>query len=235
MNHYVCLICGYNMVDRYPEKCPFCGAERHRFLTAEECSEQFTVVEIPVTQSVTRLNSQPALGMEHAGYRVQAGKKEIWVDCPSTWSEEIPPPDLITFTHHHFLGASMLYRQRGGSKVQINRRDAVNGLTVGYEFDHLFEWDHDDHGLAAHYINGHTWGFTFYTWENVLFVCDYVFERGEELKLNPFGDRDATIGGARRMIRTLDQLELEYVCAYNYVAGYDEWRVKLDRLLAGST
>ncbi len=67
---YVCLACGFNMVGFHPDTCPFCWARKERFITAEECSAGLKVVSTPVNEKVTRLNSQPALGFEHAAYRL---------------------------------------------------------------------------------------------------------------------------------------------------------------------
>ena len=30
---YVCLVCGFNMVGYYPDKCPFCGVSKEEFIT----------------------------------------------------------------------------------------------------------------------------------------------------------------------------------------------------------
>jgi rubredoxin len=58
---YVCQVCGYNMAGYHPDFCPFCGATKDRFLPAEENSAR-----------LTRFNSVPKLGYEHAAYRVIA-------------------------------------------------------------------------------------------------------------------------------------------------------------------
>jgi hypothetical protein len=42
-----------------------------------------------------------------------------------------------------------------------------------------------DHGIEAFHIDGHTPGFTFYIFEETLFICDYVFLDGDSLKFNP--------------------------------------------------
>ncbi len=31
VEQYVCTVCGFNMVEHYPSKCPFCGASQDKF------------------------------------------------------------------------------------------------------------------------------------------------------------------------------------------------------------
>ena len=69
---YVCLVCGYNMTGYYPDFCPFCGATKDRFSPAEENSSNHHVECIRINESLTRLNSVPKRGYEHAAYRVVA-------------------------------------------------------------------------------------------------------------------------------------------------------------------
>ncbi|MCX9011866.1 MAG: hypothetical protein OIN66_12175 [Candidatus Methanoperedens sp.] len=45
---YVCTVCGYNMAGYLPDNCPFCGATKDRFITSQECSARYGVVETPV-------------------------------------------------------------------------------------------------------------------------------------------------------------------------------------------
>ncbi len=63
---YFCLVCGFKMIGFHPDTCPFCGARKEWFITAEEYSAGFKVVSTPVNEKVAKLNSQPALGYEHA-------------------------------------------------------------------------------------------------------------------------------------------------------------------------
>jgi hydroxyacylglutathione hydrolase len=72
---YVCQNCGYNMAGYHPDFCPFCGATKDRFLSAEENSERRHIEGTRINESVTRINSVPALGYEHAAYRVVAGPR----------------------------------------------------------------------------------------------------------------------------------------------------------------
>ncbi len=231
-SHYVCLVCGYNMVGYYPERCPFCGAVRKNFITAGECSDRYRIIEAPVTDQVTRLNSHPSLGLEHAAYRIETGAKKVMVDCPSSFDPNLAPVDTITFTHHHFLGASNLYRSHVKAEVSIHRRDSENVLTRGFIFDRVFHRAFDADGLEAYPIDGHTAGFTFYLYGEVLFVCDYVFVRGDQVRrFNPFGPREDTLRGALRMREILVGREIGQVCGYNYVMDYEPWLRGVERLL----
>ena len=62
---YICMKCGYNMVKYHPQLCPFCGASNENFINTEECSQKFKVVSSKVNDKISRLNSHPALGLEH--------------------------------------------------------------------------------------------------------------------------------------------------------------------------
>jgi hydroxyacylglutathione hydrolase len=79
---YVCLVCGFNIIGFHPDRCPFCGAGKERFITVEECSARYKVVATPVSEKVMRLNSHPPLGIEHAAYRIEtrtgASTDTIW-------------------------------------------------------------------------------------------------------------------------------------------------------------
>lgn len=225
---YVCLVCGFNMVGFHPDSCPFCGARKERFITAEECSARFKVVATPVNEKVTRLNSQPALGYEHAAYRIETGQSDLWIDCPSSFDASLPRVDAILFTHHHFLGASNLYRQLFAAEVRIHQADSRHEICRPFSFDDLFDQNFIHHGIEAFHIDGHTPGFTFYIFEETLFICDYVFLDGNGMKLNPYGPADLTIAGSRRLRELLDGRQLTTVCGYNYSIDYSEWRRRFE-------
>jgi glyoxylase-like metal-dependent hydrolase (beta-lactamase superfamily II) len=225
---YVCLVCGFNMVGFHPDTCPFCGARKERFITSEECSARYQVVATPVNEKVTRLNSQPALGFEHAAYRIETGDSACWIDCPSSFNASLPRVDTILFTHHHFLGASNLYREHFAAKVIIHQADSRHEICRPFTFDDPFEQDFTHHGIEAFHVDGHTPGFTFYIFEETLFICDYVFLDGDGMKLNPFGPADRTIEGSRRIRELLDGRQLTTVCGYNYVIDYLEWRRRFE-------
>jgi hypothetical protein len=225
---YVCLVCGFNMVGFHPDTCPFCGTRKERFITAEECSARFKVVSIPVNEKVTRLNSEPPLGFEHAAYRVETGKAACWIDCPSSFNESLPRVDTILFTHHHFLGASNLYREQFGARVAIHQADSRHEICRPFDFDDTFDRDFSHHGIEAFHVDGHTSGFTLYIFEETLFICDYVFLDGVGMKLNPFGPADRTITGGRRIRELLDGRQLDTVCGYNYVIDFPDWRRRFD-------
>lgn len=221
---YVCLVCGFNMVGFHPDRCPFCGAAKKHFITAEECSARYQVVATPVSGMVTRLNSYPPLGIEHAAYRIETGGAALWIDCPSSFDRSLQRAEAILFTHHHFLGASNLYRELFAAEVHIRREDSSHEICRPFTFDVLFDANFVRHGLEAFHIDGHTPGFTFYIFEDLLFTCDYVFLYGDGMKYNPFGHAGKTIEGGRRLCEILEGRRLSTVCGYNYVIGYDDWQ-----------
>lgn len=220
---YVCLVCGFNMVGFHPDSCPFCGAHKERFITAEECSARFRVVSTQVNDKITRLNSQPSLGFEHAAYRIEAGQKTLWIDCPSSFDTSLLPVETILFTHHHFLGSSNLYREHFPARVGIHLEDSRHEICSAFTFDNLFAQDFNHHGVEAFHVDGHTPGFTLYIFEQTLFICDYVFLKGNGMKLNPFGPADRTMAGCRRIRELLADRQLTTVCGYNYVIEFPEW------------
>lgn len=228
---YVCTVCGYNLAGYHADRCPFCGATPDRFLTAEECSRNFHVEEREVTHGVTCLQSVPDLGYEHAAYRIRTGSGTTWVDCPSCFDRRLDPTDRIVFTHHHFLGASNLYRDLFNCSVHIHRAEAAQDLCRGFTFDGLFEDPFDQEGLEAVPIDGHTPGFTVYLWGAIVFLCDYVFLEGDRMELNPYGPRTETREGARRLQGILEDREITRVCGYRSVTDYENWKDRLDRLL----
>lgn len=225
---YVCLACGFNMVGFHPDRCPFCGAPKERFITAEECSARYRVAATPVNEKVTRLNSQPALGYEHAAYRIQTGRGACWIDCPSSFDASLAPVETVLFTHHHFLGACNLYRELFGAEVRIHRDDSVHAICRPFAFDGTFAEDFVQHGIEAFHVDGHTPGFTLYLFEETLFICDYVFLAGDGMKYNPYGPADRTMAGGRRIGEILAGRKLATVCGYNYVIGYDEWKRRFE-------
>ena len=83
--------------------------------------------------------------------------------------------DVIMFTHHHFLGASNLYRQLFSSQVYIHKLDSTHRICQAFTFDKTFENNFTEGDIEAFHIDGHTPGFTFYIFEDVLLICDYVF------------------------------------------------------------
>jgi glyoxylase-like metal-dependent hydrolase (beta-lactamase superfamily II) len=92
----------------------------------------------------------------------------------------------------------------------------------------MFDEDFTHHGIEAFHVDGHTPGFTFYIFEQTLFICDYVFLEGDGMKLNPFGPADRTIAGSCRIRELLDGRDLATVCGYNYVIDYPDWRSRFD-------
>ena len=228
---YVCTVCGFNIVGHYPPNCPFCGAPQSKFITAEECSRYYSVEGTEVTSRITQLLSVPRLGYEHAAYRLEAENKVFWIDCPSCFDQSLDPVDTITFTHHHFLGASNLYRLRFNADVQINETDTRNEIAGRFTFDHTFAGDFYNSGLEAFHINGHTHGFTVYVFDGTLFICDYVFVKPDSMKFNPYGPQLQTRKNAERISKIADEKEITLICGYNYVEEYPAWQRKFENLL----
>jgi hypothetical protein len=223
---YVCTVCGFNMIGKYPHHCPFCGASRDKFLTSEECSAKHRVQGTAVNAKVTRLNSTPALGIEHAAYRIETGQKMVWIDCPSSFDRSLAPADVLLFTHHHFLGASNQYRELFDAQVRIHRLDSKHGLCRFFMFDVTFEANFCEWGIEAFHIGGHTPGFTLYIFEDVLFICDYLFPKKDGMIFNPYGPADETIAGGEKIRQILLDRELSQVCGWNYVMDYAEWQAR---------
>jgi len=227
---YVCMVCGYNMVGYHPARCPFCGASRSKFIPSEECSARFKVQGTPVSEKVTRLNSVPSLGYEHAAYRIETDGTAFWIDCPSCFDRSLRPVEAITFTHHHFLGASNQYRDLFAARVRIHQLDSQDGLGRGFTFDETFVGNHKVKGIEAFPVDGHTPGFTFYIFEDILFICDYVL-KGEGMVFNPFGPERETRRGGENILMILEGQDISRVCGSHYVADYSEWKEKFDKLL----
>ncbi len=231
---YVCLVCGFNMIGYHPDNCPFCGVTKDNFITSEECSTLFKVKEIKVNDKVTRLNSVPSLGLEHAAYRVKTGDITVWVDCPSSFDNTLEPADVITFTHHHFLGAVNQYRSLFSAEVRLHAKDTVHDICREFPFDLKFVEDYAHSGLEATHIDGHTPGFTFYTFEDVLLVCDYVFLSDGGLNFNPYGNKKMTVEGGKKLMEVIEDGDFKHVCGYNYVSDYSDWLDKYNALLAST-
>lgn len=229
---YVCTVCGFNMVGYYPDFCPFCGAPRGKFITSEECSARYKVIGTPVNEKVTRLNSVPPLGLEHAAYRIETGGKVFWVDCPSSFDKGLKPADVITFTHHHFLGASNQYRDLFRASVQIHKLDSTHSICRAFTFDTAFTENFAEQGIEAFHTGGHTPGFTFYLFENILLICDYVFLEGNDMRFNPFGPQKETREGAAKINTVLQGRKLSTVCGWNYVVDYKDWKERFNNLLS---
>ena len=76
---HVCITCGYNMIGECPDSCPFCGAGREAIVSSEVCSRRYAFARRPhypaqctgiiTDRIITRLNSVPKLGIQHAAYR----------------------------------------------------------------------------------------------------------------------------------------------------------------------
>ncbi len=228
---YVCQKCGYNMISYFPKFCPFCGASNENFITTEECSQNYSVVETIVNNKVTRLNSFPNLGLEHTAYCLKIDNKKIWIDCPSTFSKDLEPMDKILFTHHHFLGASNLYRGYYTAFVWIHKNDSEHLLAKMHPIDKKFNQNFKISGIEAFHIDGHTPGFTFYIFENSIFICDYLILSDQNFILNPYGPKQSTIEGAKKLREIIEKREINIVCGFDYVMDYQKWKEGFFKLI----
>ncbi|MCU0533616.1 MAG: MBL fold metallo-hydrolase [Hydrococcus sp. Prado102] len=228
---YVCTACGFNAIGSMPKRCRFCGATQESFLSTEECSAKYKVQYTPVNDKVKRLKSFPNLGYEHAAYQIETGERVIWIDCPSSFDTSVAPMDYILFTHSDFLGASNLYRQHFNSQVWIHQRDAVHPNSRLFSFDRLFEDNFQISGVEAIPIGGHTPGFTIYLFEDVLFVCDFVYSAGDRLVWNAYSNKPKTRLVGQKLPDLLKERAISTVCDVSDAWKYKIWKKMLDELV----
>jgi len=197
VKQWVCKTCGYNMIGEQPDSCPFCGARHDQFMDWEQAEISYRVTPHRVNDCVTRLISEPKLGLEHAAYRIETAGGAVWIDCPSAFNRTLEPAGTILFTHLHFMGASNQYRELWNAKVYLHALDTDQTLSKPFPVDQRFNDDFVFHGIAAYHIGGHTPGFTMYLYQDVLFICDYAFPPGVKMRLNPYGSQQETLRGGR--------------------------------------
>ncbi|MDD1609791.1 MAG: MBL fold metallo-hydrolase [Methylococcaceae bacterium] len=229
---WVCLQCGYNMIGEMPDICPFCGARHDRFMTWDETEKTYRVTSHPVNDFVDQLLSVPKLGLEHAAYRVETEAGAVWIDSPSAFNRELAPVNAILFTHHHFMGASNQYRHIWNAQVWLYDLDAKQPLAALFDIDQRFTDDFVAYGIEAYHIGGHTQGFTFYIYRDVLFICDYVFMTDNGMLFNPYGPELETRQHAQRIVEIVKNKSLKTVCGYNYITNFADWLVGLEHLIS---
>jgi len=228
---WVCTVCGYNIVDSRPDQCPFCGARHDQIYDSAAISRRYRVTEKPVNDSVAQLRSVPKLGLEHAAYRVDAEGGSAWIDCPSVFTIELVPVDAILFTHKDFIGAANQYQAEWNCEVWLNEADAELSIVSQHCVDHPFSGNIEKFGIKGYHVGGHSPGFTVYIWQDVLFICDYVYPPGNTMKLNPHGPRENTVEGAGRLADIVSAHKLTTVCGYNYVVDFPSWQKSFLRLI----
>ncbi|MGZ8945566.1 MAG: rubredoxin-like domain-containing protein [Methylococcaceae bacterium] len=228
---WVCLQCGYNMIGGMPDSCPFCGASHDRFMTWDAVEKTYRVTAYAVNDVVSQLLSAPKLGYEHAAYRVETETGAVWIDSPSAFNRELARVNAILFTHHHFMGASNQYRRFWNAEVWLHDLDARHRLSALFDIDWRFTDDFVAYGIEAYHTGGHTPGFTFYIYRDVLFICDYVFLTGAGMRFNPYGPEQETRKRAQRIHEIVKAKSLKTVCGYNYVANFTDWLVQFEHLL----
>lgn len=231
MQQSVCLQCGYNMIGEMPEVCPFCGARHDQFMAWDEAEKTYCVTTHAVNDVVSQLFSEPKLGLEHAAYRIETQEGKVWIDSPSAFNRDLAPVDTILFTHHHFMGASNQYRRLWNAKVWLHDLDAKHHLAALFDIDRRFTDDFIIYGIEAYHIGGHTPGFTFYIYKDVLFICDYVFMTDIGMCFNPYGPEQETLKQAQKIHEIVTSRVLKTVCGYNYVANFADWLPGFERLI----
>ena len=229
---WVCVVCGYNMIGTMPEVCPFCGVRHDHFVDWEACERDWRVEAQPVADGIARLQSVPRLGIEHAAYRIETDTGAVWIDCPSAFNRTLEPVEHIYFTHLDFMGASNQYRALWQAQVHIHAADTADPLAASFPVDDAFTGDFAAHGIEAFHIGGHTPGWTAYRRGDVLFACDYAFPPDDTMTLNPYGEREATVAGARRLLDIARELRPRLVAGYNYVCDGSAWTARFERALA---
>ena len=230
-HQWVCLQSGYNMIDAMPGVCPFCGAYHDQFMPWDEAEKKYHVTEYPVNNHVTQLFSVPKLGYEHAANRIVTGEGAAWIDSPSAFNRGLAPVDAILFTHHHFMGASNQYRQIWNAEIWLHDLDARHRLAAQFTIDRRFSDDFSVYGIEAYHTGGHTPGFTFYIYYDVLFICDYVFVTDDGMHFNPYGPQQETIKQAQQIHEVIRHRALKTVCGYNYITEFADWTARFELLI----
>lgn len=232
---WVCLTCGYNMIGEMLDSCPFCGASHEHFMAWDVAETHYRVTATAVNDYVSQLLSVPKLGLEHAAYRIETWYGAVWIDAPSVFNRGLEPVKAILFTHHHFMGASNQYRRHWHASVWLHALDAKHRLAALFDIDKRFTDDFSLYDIEAYHSGGHTPGFTFYIYRDVLFICDYVFLEDNSMRFNPYGPAQDTLDQAQRILGILNGKTLTTVCGYNYVADFNSWLDKFERLIHNSS
>lgn len=223
MQQWVCTACGYNMVGHAPEICPFCGAHRDKFLSSEAAGTTYRILTMPIDDRISQLITVPELGLDHAAYRIETENLAVWIDCPSVFKRSLMPADKIFFTHRHFIGAANQYRELWQAKVGLHALDIGHPLVNDSIIDERFDNDFTLDGLAAYHIGGHTRGYTLYVYRDVLFIGDYAFPSGPDMRLNSYGPQAETLRKTERILSIVRQNTLNTVCGYDYVCAFNDW------------
>lgn len=232
MSQWVCLQCGYNMIgNEMLDVCPFCGVSHDKFMAWDKVEQKYRVTSHDINNDVSQLLSVPKLGLEHAAYRIETAEGNIWIDSPSAFNRELKPVHSVLFTHHHFMGAVNQYRLLWHSDIWLHELDAKHPLAVSFDIDKPFSDDFTIYGIDAYHVGGHTPGFTIYIYQDVLFICDYVFLSNLTLRFNPYGSQTETIKQAQKIHKIVNSRHLTTVCGYNYVMNFDDWLAAFENLL----
>lgn len=220
MTSLVCGGCGFNPPQQIPAHCLLCGTPKDRFVSEAYVNERCTLKETRVNHRVTRLKAE-ALGV--SVYRIETPHRSVLIDCLPTFNPDIPAVDAILFTHRDFMGASDRYHQHWGSEVYLHEAEHQHPLACHHQVTQPFSNDFEYHGINAFVLGGHTPGFTAYIYQDVLFVCDLVVGSAEDMRFNPFGNREKIRLAAQRLKHLLRRRTVRTVCGFNYVTDFDQW------------
>jgi hydroxyacylglutathione hydrolase len=103
-----------------------------------------------------------------------------------------------------------------------------------FDIDKRFTDDFTVYGIQSYHVGGHTPGFTFYIYRDVLFICDYVFLNDAGMQFNPYGPEQETLKQARRIFEIVKDQPLKTVCCYNYVTHFADWLPEFEQLALNS-
>ncbi|MCP3964865.1 MAG: MBL fold metallo-hydrolase [Lentisphaerae bacterium] len=212
------------MIGHAPDVCPFCGAGKESFISADQCSEKFKVTEEQVADGVFELCSSPKLGLEHHAYSIESEQGRVCIDCPSCFDHRVEPPDIISFTHHHFLGACNMYSDYFKCSIAVPEADTRNYIAAPFlPWITKIKGDFSFNDVEAMWIDGHTKGFTAYFWHDVGFACDLIIANGDNFMINPYGPKVPTMDACREFEEEGKKRNIQTVCTSHGSMSFDKW------------
>jgi glyoxylase-like metal-dependent hydrolase (beta-lactamase superfamily II) len=119
-----------------------------------------------------------------------------------------------------FLDASNQYWRFWNAKIWLHEQDAKHRLVTLFDIDQRVDGDFSHRGIEAYHIGGHTPGFTVYIYQDVLFICDFLFLTASSMQFNPYGPDSETRKQAQRIYQFVATKSLKTVCGYNYIANF---------------
>jgi hydroxyacylglutathione hydrolase len=91
MPQWVCCDCGYNMIGKMPDNCPFCRASHDKFMLWDDAEKTYRVITNELNNGVSQLLSVPKIGLEHAAYRIETTAGNVWIDSPTVFNRNLEP------------------------------------------------------------------------------------------------------------------------------------------------